>query len=180
MASRRVEDIFKTSSRCLQHNNILSSKTSWRRFQDVLQDVFKTSLQDVFKMFSRHLGRRKIVTLKMCWKCLQDMSSSPTNVFWGAICNNIARWGDNSGRFDIKQGYSRVNWFCWSWRSWLELCNFEKRQCFCQPCTCFLNLQCFKSISIHFGTLHNTRYYCISIVLNILESSCHFGGKAEH
>ena len=90
--------ISKTSSRHVlkrhQRNNFWSSKTSWRRLEDVLQislkDVFKTSwrhlarhLEDAFKTFSRHicktssrsLGRRKIVTLKTCWRRLED-------VFW--------------------------------------------------------------------------------------------------
>ena len=34
--------VFKTSSRRLQCNNFSSSKTSSRRLQDVLQDVFNT------------------------------------------------------------------------------------------------------------------------------------------
>ena len=58
--------VLKTSSTRLQRNNFTSSKTSWRRFQDLSQDVFKTS--------SRRLGRRKIVTLKASWRRLEDMS----------------------------------------------------------------------------------------------------------
>ena len=50
--------VFKMSSRRLQRNNFSSSKTSSRRLQDVLQDVFNAS--------SRRLGRRKTVTLKTC------------------------------------------------------------------------------------------------------------------
>ena len=51
-----LQDVFKTS------------------LQDTLQDVFKTSLQDVLKTSSRCLGWREIVTLKTFWRCLQDMS----------------------------------------------------------------------------------------------------------
>ena len=39
---------------------------SLRRLQDVLQDVFETSL--------KRLGRHKIFTLNTCWRRLQDMS----------------------------------------------------------------------------------------------------------
>ena len=50
-SSRRIQDVFKTSSRCLQV--VLP-----RRLQDVLKNVFKTSSrgpQDVLRTFSRHL-----------------------------------------------------------------------------------------------------------------------------
>ena len=40
MSSRRLQDM---SSRRLHRNNFLSSKTSSRRLQDVLRDIFKTS-----------------------------------------------------------------------------------------------------------------------------------------
>ena len=43
------------SSRCLQDIFCVTIFRLPRRLQDVLQDVFKTSLQDVFKMFSRCL-----------------------------------------------------------------------------------------------------------------------------
>ena len=43
------------SSRCLQDIFSVTIFRLPRRLQDVLQDVFKTSLQDVFKMFSRCL-----------------------------------------------------------------------------------------------------------------------------
>ena len=56
-SSRRLEEVFKT---CLQRNNFTSSKTSWGRLEDVLedekllrwrhlQDVLKTCLEDVLK-----------------------------------------------------------------------------------------------------------------------------------
>ena len=35
--------VLKTVSRRLQRNNFTSSKTSWRRLEDILQDVLKTS-----------------------------------------------------------------------------------------------------------------------------------------
>ena len=58
---RRLEDVFNTSSTRLQRNNFTSSKTSWRRLKDVLEDekllrwrrfedVLKTCLEDVSKM----------------------------------------------------------------------------------------------------------------------------------
>ena len=54
--------VLKTSSTRLQRNNFTSSKTSWRRLEDVfedeklfrwrrLEDVLKTYLQDVFKTY---------------------------------------------------------------------------------------------------------------------------------
>ena len=68
MPSRRLQDM---SSRRLQDVFSITIFRLPRRLQDVLQDVFKTSLQ-------RRLGRRKIVTLKT--------SSRPTNVCW-ELCN---------------------------------------------------------------------------------------------
>ena len=51
-SSRRFQDVFKTSSRCL-------AKTSLRRLQNVLKtsckNVFKTSSEDIFKSSPRHL-----------------------------------------------------------------------------------------------------------------------------
>ena len=51
-SSRRLQDIFKTSSTRL-------AKTSSKRLQDVLQkrlqDVFKTSCEDLFKAFSKRI-----------------------------------------------------------------------------------------------------------------------------
>ena len=62
--------VLKTVSRRLQRNNFTSSKTSWRRLEDILQDVLKTSCKTSW----RRLGRRKIVTLKTSWRRLEDMS----------------------------------------------------------------------------------------------------------
>ena len=68
--------VLKTFSKRLQRNNFSSFKTSWRRFESVLedekllrsrhlQDVFKTCLQDVFKT------------------CLQDVFKTfDGNVYW--------------------------------------------------------------------------------------------------
>ena len=68
--SRRV---LKTSSKRLQRNNFLSSKTSWRRLEGVLQ-------------VGRRLERRKIVTLKTSWRRLEGMSwarlGDKQNVYW--------------------------------------------------------------------------------------------------
>ena len=72
--------VLKKSWRRLQRNNFSSFKTSSRRLQDVLWDVFKTSLktwrrlQDDIKTSSRCLGRQRTVTLKMCWRRIQDMA----------------------------------------------------------------------------------------------------------
>ena len=64
-----------TSSTPLQRNTFWSSKTSWRRLEDISQDVlktswktkscyaedvFKTSWRHVFKISSRRLGNKKI------------------------------------------------------------------------------------------------------------------------
>ena len=48
---KRLQDIFKTSSRRLQ--NVF--KTSWKTSSRHLQDVFKTSCKDIFKTFSRRI-----------------------------------------------------------------------------------------------------------------------------
>ena len=70
-SSRRLQEIFKTSSRrlldvlprCLQDvftcKNVF--KTSWSRFQDVFKTFWKR-LQDIFKSFSR-----RIIKLKCSW-----------------------------------------------------------------------------------------------------------------
>ena len=50
--------VFKTSSRCPQRNNFSSSKTSWRRLQDVFKTSGKTKncyAEDVLKNSSRHV-----------------------------------------------------------------------------------------------------------------------------
>ena len=48
------------------------------------------------------------------------------------------------------------------------------------PCTCFASPQYCESISIQFCDLCNIRYYCISVVSNILEGSYYFGGNLQH
>ena len=70
MCSRHVlktstRHVFKTSSRPLPHNNFSSSKTSWRRLQDVMEDLkllCSIRVEDVFKTDKCLLGRvvRKI------------------------------------------------------------------------------------------------------------------------
>ena len=44
-----LHNVFKTSSRRLQRNNFLSSKTSSKRLARCLQDVFARHLQDVLE-----------------------------------------------------------------------------------------------------------------------------------
>ena len=60
--------VFKTSSIRLQRNNFSSSKTSWRRLEDVLQIRFEDVLKTSRKTSWRRLGRQKIVTLKTSWR----------------------------------------------------------------------------------------------------------------
>ena len=75
--------VLKTSSTRLQRNNFTSSKTStsWRRLEDILQDVFKISWQmkhcyteDVFKTSWRHV-------LKMSRRHYGDKQ----NIYWGYL-----------------------------------------------------------------------------------------------
>ena len=86
------EDIFKTSSKRLgQDQYIRLGHTSSRRLQEVfkasskcLQDVFKTPYQDVFKTFSRRLqdvfkrcyqvkAQQTFVLMKTSWRHLEDV-----------------------------------------------------------------------------------------------------------
>ena len=104
----RAWPVFKTSSTRLQRNNFSSSKTSWRRLEDVLedvkllrwrrvedvfktclQDVFKTCLQDVFSVTIFRLPRRLQDILEdeklLRWRRVEDVlktSSRPANVCW--------------------------------------------------------------------------------------------------
>ena len=71
MSSRRSQDM---SSRRLQRDNFSSSKTSWRRLEDVFKIFCEMSSRRICKTSSRCLGRRKIVTLKTSWRRLEDMS----------------------------------------------------------------------------------------------------------
>ena len=106
---RLGEDLPKTSWRRLHCNIFLSSRTSLRRFQDIitrrlLEDVLQTHLEDVMKTpwkrvedvlqrrledvfgrrigntSSRRLGRRKIVTLKRSWTLLVKQEMFAGNV----------------------------------------------------------------------------------------------------
>ena len=68
-----TEDVFKTSSRRLQCNIFLSSKTSWRRLEDIIaRRLANTSW--------RHLGRRKALR----WRRLEVLKTSwkTRNVCW--------------------------------------------------------------------------------------------------
>ena len=77
MSSRRLQNVFSVTIFCFQ--DVL--KTSSRRLQDVLQEIFKTS--------SRRLGRRKMLrwrrvedVFKTCLQGVFKTSSRPTNVCW--------------------------------------------------------------------------------------------------
>ena len=77
-----LEDVLKTSSTRLQRNNFTSSKMSWRRLEDILQDVLKTFwktkncyAEDVLKTFWRHV-------LKTSWRHYGDKPST----YWGYLC----------------------------------------------------------------------------------------------
>ena len=61
MSWRRLQHVFSVTI-----FRIIFGNTSWRRLEDISQDVLKTS--------SRRLGRQKIVTLKTFWRRLEDMS----------------------------------------------------------------------------------------------------------
>ena len=70
---RRLQGVFKTSSRRLQCNIFLSSKTSWRRLEDIIaRRLANTSW--------RHLGRRKALR----WRRLEVLKTSwkTRNVCW--------------------------------------------------------------------------------------------------
>ena len=82
-----LEDALKTSSTRPQRNNFTSSKMSWRRLKDVLEDekllrwrcledVFKTCLEDVLKMSWRHI-------LNTSWRHYGDKQ----NTYWGSVSN---------------------------------------------------------------------------------------------
>ena len=63
--------VLKTSSTRLQRNNFTSSKTSWRHFQDLSQDVLKASfcktswrrLENVLKTSWRRIAKTNILVL---------------------------------------------------------------------------------------------------------------------
>ena len=81
--------VSKTSSTRLQRNNFTSSKTSWRPFQDLsqdvledekllrwsrLQDVFKTYLEDVFKTSRRQIKFLLVISISNKSKCISKKS----------------------------------------------------------------------------------------------------------
>ena len=84
-APRRLQDVFKTSSRRLPRRLQNVFKTSSRR-------VCKTSCNYVFKTSSRRLGRQKNVTLKTSSRRLQDVfsTSSPRRMFAGMFV--LSKW----------------------------------------------------------------------------------------
>ena len=66
--------VLKASSTRLQRNNFLYSKTSWRRLEDILQDVLKTSskkrncyAEDVLRhVLKTSLETNKMFTVDIC------------------------------------------------------------------------------------------------------------------
>ena len=82
--------VFKTSSTRLQRNNFTSSKTSWRRLEDVLEDekllrwrrledVLKTCLEDVLKTCLEDVLKTYLEdVLKTSWRRLEPKQ----NFYW--------------------------------------------------------------------------------------------------
>ena len=77
--------VLKTSSTHLQRNNFTSSKTFWRRLEDVLedekllrwrrlQDVLKTYLEDVFKTSRRQTKFLLVISVSNKSKCVSNKS----------------------------------------------------------------------------------------------------------
>ena len=60
--------VLKTSSTRLERNNFTSSKTSWRRLEEVLE-MFWRHLEDIFKTSWRRLED----VLKTSWRLLEDI-----------------------------------------------------------------------------------------------------------
>ena len=60
-------------TRRLQHNRFSSSKTSWRRLEE---DVLQIYLKDILRTSWRRLVRQKNVTLKTASRHLQDVFSA--------------------------------------------------------------------------------------------------------
>ena len=71
MPWRRLEDVFSVTVFHLP-----------RRLQDVLQDVFKTSLQDVLEGVELLCWKRVEDVFKTCLEEVLKTSSRPTNVCW--------------------------------------------------------------------------------------------------
>ena len=119
-SSRRFQDIFRTSSRCLQ--NVL---------QKLLQDIFKTSFQDVSKTsckdtFETSSRRFQGVFKTSSWR-LQDVSSSQTvlvnassrrlqNVFETYCEDRKIGLGHTSEKFMVRKQIfqGRILWISWN------------------------------------------------------------------
>ena len=110
------------------HLDLLVSKTSWRRFQDMssrrlqdmssrrlqdmssrrLQDMSSRLFEDVFSVtifrLPRRLGRRKIVKLKTCWRRLQDVLKTSKCLLGCYLI--VIRIPSYSLKFNI----SKMNW----------------------------------------------------------------------
>ena len=70
----RVQDVFKTFSRCLQDAFKITCQDVFKTFSRHLQDVLPRPLQDVFKTFSRRLATTSSSHLQdVLQRCLQDV-----------------------------------------------------------------------------------------------------------
>ena len=78
-SSRRLQDVFKTSSRHFSSSRHLQDvfKTSSRRLQKRLQDIFKTSCKDTFKMFWRRIVRLNCLPRSHFWEIYGWCRKSP-------------------------------------------------------------------------------------------------------
>ena len=100
--------VLKTSSTRLQRNNFSSSKTSWKRLQDVSQRRKIVSL----KTSSRRLEDISWKRLEeLSWRRLEDMSWRPyrekQNTYWG--CNKSKYISDKSIFLKSVSGNSKAN-----------------------------------------------------------------------
>ena len=116
-----LREVLKTSSRHalktsltrLQRNNFSSSKTSWRRLEDVLQ----IRLEDVLKASWRHLARRPEDILKdkklLCWRrswtdVLQTLWRHALKTSWRHVLKTCFK--DMSWRHVLKTCLEEMSW----------------------------------------------------------------------
>ena len=117
---RRTVGVFKTSSRRLQCNIFLSSKTSWRRLEDIIaRRLPNTSwrrlgrgLEDVLKTSWRRLEDVLQDVLKMYWRCLKDvLGRHIANTSWRRLEDVFKRsWKTKS--VTLKTSWKTTN-VCW-------------------------------------------------------------------
>ena len=108
------------SSIRLQRNNFSSSKTSWRRLEEISQDVLKTSwktinchAEDVLKTSWRYV-------LKMSWRHALKMSAKrlgeKQNVFWSYLyLTNLNAYLTNPVFHKPISDESKLNPKCINW-----------------------------------------------------------------